>query len=76
MKIVGISIDENNLPTREQVFELSINSIEYSANPFREKEINDILDKSELWDKKEQAINQEDGLHTIIAKQHKKFKRE
>jgi hypothetical protein len=75
MRIVGISIDPNNLPTREQVYSLALNSQEYSANPFREKEINDILDKSGLWEKQEQAINQEDGLHTVIAKKPSKFKR-
>jgi hypothetical protein len=75
IRIAGVSIDPNNLPTREQIFALALNTKEHRDNPFREKEINNALNESGFWDNKEPTINQDDGLHTVIAKQHKKFKR-
>ena len=49
MKICGVSVDTNNLPKREDVFKMALNTKEFIDNPFREKEINKIIDKSGLW---------------------------
>lgn len=49
MKICGVSLDKNNLPKREDVFKMALNTKDFKDNPFREKEINKILDKSGLW---------------------------
>lgn len=56
MKICGVSLDKNNLPKREDVFKMALNTKEFRDNPFREKEINKILDKSGLWIKEIKVV--------------------
>ena len=56
MKICGVSLDTNNLPIREDVFKMALNTKDFRDNPFREKEINQILDKSGLWIKEIKVV--------------------
>ena len=56
MKICGVSLDKNNLPKKEDVFKMALNTKEFRDNPFREKEINQILDKSGLWIKEIKVV--------------------
>lgn len=56
MKICGVSLDKNNLPKRDDVFKMALNTKEFRDNPFREKEINQILDKSGLWKKEIKVV--------------------
>lgn len=56
MKICGVSLDKNNLPKKEDVFKMALNTKEFIDNPFREKEINKILDKSGLWIKEIKVV--------------------
>lgn len=71
MKIAGVGVDLENLPTREQMMALAINTFEYIDNPNREEEINKLLDESGFWNSKKE----EDGLHSVVAEKARKTKR-
>jgi len=76
MKIVGVSIDVENLPTKEQIYALAINTKEFVDNPLRDEQIEKILTDSGLWKEKKVVYPkiEEDGLHTTIAKKNKRDK--
>lgn len=80
MKIAGVSVDVSNLPNRELVFNMAINSFEFYMLANKEDLINEILDNSGLWVAQEQNINEieviEDALHRVDDKPIKKNKRE
>jgi len=76
MKIASVSISLEDLPTKEQVYNLAMNTNEYRDNPNAESEINAILKKSGLWKEKVVTPKEEkDGLHTTITETDSKRKR-
>lgn len=77
MKIAGVSIDLENLPTKEQMHALAINTKEFESNPLRDEQIEKILNDSGLWKVKKvvEPKIEEDGLHTTVAKKDKRDKR-
>lgn len=77
MKIAGISISLENLPTKEQVYNMAITTNEFRDNPNRDEEISAILKASGLW--KEKVVKpkeeEEDGLRATITKKTTNDKR-
>lgn len=75
MKIAGVSISLENLPSREEVLKLALNTKEFQSNSNREEEINTILDNSKLWGVITDTEQVEDGLRTNITVKTKSNKR-
>lgn len=78
MKIAGVSIDPTNIPSKEDFIKLAIVSNQHKDNPLRDKEIESEMKESGLWKEKKvvEPKEEEDGLHTTIAKKDSKPKRE
>lgn len=64
-KIAGVSVDIENLPTREQMYALAINTKEFVDNPLRSEQIKKALNDSGLWND-DSYENSEEGTKGIV----------
>jgi hypothetical protein len=71
MKVASVSIDIDNLPSKEVVIEMALKSVEYNSDPEAVKNIKIEIEKSGLWEVKKE---EDGGLHTVLTESTKKPK--
>lgn len=74
MRILGISVDAENLPTKDVLIAMAMTTKRFKDNPLAEQEIKKELSKSGLF-KDKPIQTEEDGLHRDSAKEDIKHKR-
>jgi hypothetical protein len=71
MKVASVSIDIDNLPSKEIVIEMALKTELYNSDPEAVKNIEIEIEKSGLWKVK---TEEDGGLHTVLAESTKKPK--
>lgn len=75
MKIIGVSVDVENLPSKKVLISMAMKTRLFCENPLAEQEIEAELKKSGLYPKVvEPKKEEENGLHRNVAKKPKSAK--
>jgi hypothetical protein len=74
IRVVNVSVDTENLLTREQMIDIAKTTKDFESNPNWFQDINAILDYVGLWEEVEQK-KEEDGLHTTATTKDSNRKR-
>jgi len=75
IRVANISVDTENLLTREQMIDIAKTTKDFESNPNWFQEINAILDYVGLWEEVEPIKEEENGLHTTTPTKDSKRKR-